>query len=261
MGSPASATPCAPPMDHPTKRALVICHEPDGPATQVQRRLVERGFAVDTHLVTADYDRPNDAAPFPNVEAYDLLVPMGSIRSLTDKAPIDSWIYDEIQLVRRAHESGQPVLGVCFGTQIIAEALGGSVEVAPVTELGWITIDEGDSPNPIGPGPWMAWHHDRIVPPPGAEVLARTEHAVQLIRIGRTVGTQFHPEVDYAHVASFLETTSDEYLAKYGTSRAQLLADTAANESGNIAQCHALVDWFLDTVAFPEQVVPADGAA
>ncbi len=235
------------------KRALVIAHEPDGLATQIERRLVQRGFRVDTHVVTTDYDAPNVAAPFPDLGQYDLLVPMGSVRSLTEKHEIDAWIHDEIDLVRAAHDSDMAILGVCFGLQIIADALGGSVETAPVTEIGWTEIADGDVANPVGPGPWMQWHHDRIVPPPHAEILARNDAAVQMIRIGRTVGTQFHPEVDLGHVAEFLVSTDDDYLARYGIDREQLLADTQANEAHNIEQCHALVDWFLDTVAFPPE--------
>ena len=236
-------------------RALVIAHEPYGVATQIAVRLRERGFEVDTHIVIHDDDNPNEAAPFPDIEPYDILVPMGSARSLTNPAEIDSWIYDEIDIVRSAHESQLPVLGVCFGCQIIATALGGAVELAPATEIGWTEIADGDVPNPIGNGPWMQWHHDRIVPPPGAEILARNDAAVQLIRIGKTVGTQFHPEVDLAHISSFLATAGDDYLERHGVSREQLLADTERHEAANIAQCHALVDWFLDEVAFPDNAL------
>lgn len=242
-------------------RALVIAHEPDNEAGQIGKRLTERGFEVVTHLVTTDYARPNDAAPFPDTTGFDLIVPMGSVRSLTQKHEISNWIDAEMDIVRTAHERGIPILGVCFGHQIIADVLGGSVELSPTAEIGWVEIDDGDLSNPVGRGPWMQWHHDIIQPPPGSEVLARNAVGAQLIRIGKTVGTQFHPEVDVPHVQAFLNATPDDYLIEHGVSREQLLADTRLNEAANIKQCQALVDWFLDEVAFvdgPTDTPPPD---
>lgn len=231
-----------------SRRALVLAHEIDGGGCQVSRRLSQRGFDVDEHLICPDYGQPDLANPFPDVGGYDLLVPMGSVRSLTNKTEIGSWIHEELEIIRSTHERGTPILGVCFGGQILAETLGGSVEVAPVPEIGWYEI-EGDN-NPVGPGPWLEWHHDRITAPPGAEVLARNHNAIQLIRIGHSVGTQFHPEVDVAHVQAFLEGAHDEYLEQYGITAARMLADVRRYESANREQCFALVDWFLDEVAF-----------
>jgi len=239
-------------MKNSVKRALVIAHEPDGPARQVETRLAQRGFVVDTHIVTHAYDEPNVATPWPDFDDYDVILPMGSVRSLTRKDEINSWVHDEIAMLRRAHESGTPMLGVCFGGQLLADALGGSVEVAPVTEIGWFTIDAvAGTENPAGPGPWKEWHHDRFTPPLEAEILAQNENAIQLFRLGTTVGTQFHPEVDIEHLTAWLKASDDEYLASNGVNREQILSEVTEHEARNIIQCHAFVDWFLDQVAFP----------
>ena len=235
-------------------RALVIAHEPMGTSGLIGGRLAQRGYDVHTHVVTSDLDRPNEAAPFPDAAGYDVLVPMGSIRSLTNTAEIDNWIFDELEMVRAAHHRGMPVLGVCFGGQLLAAALGGSVEQAPVTEIGWYKIHEPDGSangarNPLGTGPWFQWHHDRFIPPPQAEVLAVNENAVQLFRLGRCIGTQFHPEVTYSQVESFLWDADKEYLTGHGVSRELLLEDVRRHEHRNARQCAALVDWFLDEVA------------
>ncbi len=227
--------------------ALVIMHETDNSAALVGERLAERGYVLREHVVTPDYDASNVANSWPSLDDVSLLVLMGSVRSLPRKHEIDSWVHDELVLIREAHASGLPILGVCFGGQLISEALGGDVEVAPVTEIGWVEI-EGDE-NPVGSGPWFEWHHDRFTPPPGATVLARSEHAVQLFTIGRALGTQFHPEVTEAHVKNWTEVCEPGYLAEYGVDGDVLVAETGANEAHNRDQCALLVDWFLDNVA------------
>lgn len=68
------------------------------------------------------------------------------------------------------------------------------------------------------------------------------------------VGTQFHPEVDLAHVANWLAGTDDEYLSQYSQDREAILESMRANEARNNQQCHQLVDWYIDTVAFPEEI-------
>jgi GMP synthase-like glutamine amidotransferase len=105
-------------------------------------------------------------------------------------------------LLSRAVEEDVPVLGLCFGGQALAVALGGSVERAPTPELGWTEI-ETDEPELIASGPWLQWHYDRFTTPPGATEIARTAHAAQAFRHGRHLGVQFHPESTVEIVAQW----------------------------------------------------------
>ena len=240
-----------------TGTALIVAHEPDGPGGEIAIRLAERGYAVTTHVVTADHRSPNVAQSFPTFADYDLVAIMGSIRSLTNKHQISSWVYEEMDLIRQAHAAGQPVLGVCFGGQLIAEALGGTVEVSPTTEIGWYTLSEVDGVNnPVGPGPWMEWHHDRFTAPPGSTILAETANGPQLFTIGSLVGTQFHPEVNTAHVEEWLKNADAHYLAEYGQKANVVLTQMRTHDERNRQQCKNLVDWFLETSGAHATVAP-----
>lgn len=236
--------------NQPSRTALVIAHEPDGPAGMVGERLEQRGFKLHTHVVTDDYDKPNNAAPFPDHAAYDLLVVMGSVRSLTRKHEIDSWIQSELDMCVEAHHRGQPILGICFGGQVLAEALGGKVESAPKGEFGWHAIQPGEEFGHLdwSTGPWMQWHHDRFQPPDEADVLAVSDEGVQLFRLDRTIGTQFHPEVDHHHLAEWLGTADDDYLDSVGMDRKAILTETMDRQDAARVRCHAFVDWFLEQV-------------
>ncbi len=238
-------------MTHPdrTLRALVICHEDVVGAGFVEERLIERGLEVTRHTVVPDIERPDLPSSFPELDGYDVVIPMGSYFSVYDRATIGAWIDEEIELLANAHRQGVPVLGICFGGQALAAALGGNVEAAERTELGWYEIEPLVADLPVAVGPWLEWHHDRFSVPPGAQLLARTETAPQLFRSGTSVGTQFHPEISVELMQAWLEQAEDEYLATYQVTREQLLRDVQDHEMSNRANCYDLVDWFLADVA------------
>src|SRR4051812_49863561 len=99
----------------------------------------------------------------------------------------------EHDLLGRALAHDVPVLGLCYGGQVLAAVLGARVGPAPVPELGWRAI-ETDEPDRVPAGPWLEWHFERFETPPGATELARTPDASQAFRVGPHLGVQFHPE-------------------------------------------------------------------
>ena len=104
----------------------------------------------------------------------------------TTRTSLGSWT--ELELIGAAVEKDVPVLGLCFGGEVLSAVLGGRVERAPVPELGWREI-ETDDPDAIPAGPWLEWHYERFTTPPGAVEVARTADAVQAFRLGPHLGS------------------------------------------------------------------------
>jgi GMP synthase (glutamine-hydrolysing) len=103
------------------------------------------------------------------------------------------WIAPLETLIREIRDSGRPLVGVCFGHQIIAQALGGSVVKHPD---GW-RVGATDYEIDGTPLTLNAWHQDQVVTvPPGAEVVGRAEGCdVAALRYGDRIFTvQPHPE-------------------------------------------------------------------
>jgi GMP synthase-like glutamine amidotransferase len=144
-------------------------------------------------FVTTSFRADHGSASLPTVDMVDLLVVMGSAESVTDGSL--AWIGHERRLVASAVEAGVPVLGVCFGGQLLAQVLGGTVSRAPLPEIGWRLLDT-DDPARVPAGPWVVWHGDRFTAPPGADPVARTEESLHAFILRGHTGVQFHPEAD-----------------------------------------------------------------
>ena len=226
------------------KRALVIEHDESGPAAGVGERLVEHGYQLDVFRVLDDQADPVCTKAYPDATSYDVLVVTGSPWSVTDTDSIGSWIGREIEMVRTAHDAGVAVLGLCFGGQVLSTALGGEVRRVDTPEFGWHEVDT-DLPDAIAPGPWFEWHYDGFTVPDGATEIARTAVSPQAFRIGRSVGTQFHPEIT-AEIVDLWISMDERALRAHGVDPAVMAARTEEEAADNRARSDALVDWFLD---------------
>ena len=230
-------------------RALVIQHDHVSPPGPVAERLEERLVDVVCHQVVAEdrFDTPGVDPAFPEVTDFDLVIPMGAPWAVYDVERVGSWVLPEVELLRQADAAGIPVLGICFGGQLLALAHGGEVSRAAEPEIGWVEIDS-DEPALVPRGPWFQWHYDRWTLPPGAREVARTVLASQAFVLRRNLAVQFHPELTTGMLHGWLENGGAHDAHRAGRDPASLLAQTRDEEPAALARAAALVDAFLDTV-------------
>ena len=153
------------------------------------------------------------AQPPPSVQDVDALMIFGGSMHL-DQEDGHPWLAPEKEFIRDALERGTPILGVCLGSQLLAEAAGAVPYRSEEPEIGWYDIeitDAGAADPVIGPlAPSVElfeWHHYVAPLPPGAVELARTPVCVQAFRIeGKPAwGLQFHAEVTRENLFSWLD--------------------------------------------------------
>jgi GMP synthase (glutamine-hydrolysing) len=169
--------------DH--RRALLLQHERETPAGLIGQWLDERGVDIDVQRIDLD-DRDLDP------REYQLIVSLGSEAAAYDDSL--AFISKEQKLLRQAIAASVPVLGICFGAQLLARTLGGGVSRAPVPEIGWVSVRTHDHAL-VEEGPWFQWHFDTFTTPPGSTLLAESDAGPQAYVVGRNLGVQFHPEV------------------------------------------------------------------
>ncbi|AFK17951.2 type 1 glutamine amidotransferase [Haloferax mediterranei ATCC 33500] len=141
------------------------------------------------------------AGHLPDHFDYDGIVITGSSSSAYWD---DEWIQNLVSWVAEADERGLPILGVCFGHQVVAAALGGTVEDMDDYELGYsdverTTNDDADDLLAGISGQFTVFtsHGDYVSElPPGAELLAENGFGVHAFRRDHAFGVQFHPEYD-----------------------------------------------------------------
>jgi len=231
-------------------KALVIQHDHVSPTGPVGRRLVHHGFEITEFLVVPEekFSTPNITVEFPNFDDFDLIVPLGAPWGAWDNECIGNWLEPELDLVKKAVSSGKPVLGICFGGQLIARAMGGTVGRAPQFEIGWTNI-WSDRPELVSNGPWFQFHYDRFTVPPGAIEIARNPAAPQAFTINKTLGVQFHPELESAGLKGWLDWGGTAKVREAGLNPEVMLAQTVAEDSAAEKRTYALIDAFLKDVA------------
>jgi GMP synthase (glutamine-hydrolysing) len=179
---------------------------------------------------------PHEAPP-PALDGFDAAMIFGADAQV-DQEDTRPWLRPEKQLVRDLLEHGTPLLGVCFGSQLLAEAAGAEVRHSARPEIGWHEVEptaDGRADPLLGFLPArfesLQYHHYEWLLPPGAVALASSAVCLQAFRLpGRPVwGVQFHPEVTESDFGEWLDGWEDDAGAvATGLNPEAIRAETAA---------------------------------
>jgi GMP synthase-like glutamine amidotransferase len=219
-------------------RALIVQHEQPTPPGRIRDWLAEQEAEVDVLRI-------DEETRTPDPRDYDLMVSLGSeFAAYNDSIP---FIQRETELIRAASNADVPILGVCFGGQLMARALGGKSFKADRSEIGWLSVRTND-PDLVPDGPWFNWHFDTFSLPPGAKLIADTDVGPQAYVIGKNLGLQFHPEVTPQIMDNWVRAYRHELDAE-GVDPDALLEETKQRAPQARKTTERLLNNFLDGIA------------
>jgi GMP synthase-like glutamine amidotransferase len=234
-----------------SKRVIFIEHDHVSEGGPIWTQFERRGYEITRFIIVGkdDVENPNVTVVWPDLLQFDVVVVMGAPYAAYDDQGVGNWLLPELEKVKEVHNAGIPILGICFGGQLMSRILGGSVERAPYAELGWYEIESSDE-KLISKGPWFQYHWDRFTVPPQATAIAQTDLCPQAFVYGRTLGLQFHPEIDPHVLDLWLEMEGGcAEVESEGVDVKALREQTRQLEPETNQRGYDLVDQFLDQIA------------
>jgi GMP synthase (glutamine-hydrolysing) len=225
------------------KRAVVIEHDPSISLGNLEPVLIEAGYEIEVvDARHADLSAIDATAP-------DLVVVLGNDHGVYEKdrrayiAAEEKWVADRL-------DAKQPTLGVCFGAQIMASALGGEVYKGDSTQIGYRSVEPtaAGETSPVAAFkdvPVVQWHGDTFTLPESVTRLAgSSDYENEAFAIDNwALAVQFHPEVTPEMFGTWLED-GRESVAKEGLTEEQLLAEHEAhNARMQSASAAMLTSW------------------
>jgi len=215
------------------RRLLVLQHlEIEGPGLFEQ-------FAKERDL-KIDIIRLDNKNALPQTKKGDLILIMGGPMGVKDiGSERYPWLKLERNFIKKELENERPIIGVCLGAQLLANAAGGDVEILKygsppkaLPEIGWsqIFIDKSNKDfKAVFEDPFhvLHWHGDRILLPNKAVLIASSQRCnEQFFRIGKfAYGLQFHIETTEAMIDKWIKEDKDFIFKGLGLNGQEILRE------------------------------------
>jgi len=193
-------------------KILVFQHVPYEPLGTLDPLLKEAGFRIRY----VNFGR--DPKQRPALDKYAALIVLGGPMN-SDQIDHFPNLLTEVEVIRDAVARDMSVLGICLGAQLLAKALGGSVQRNPEREIGWynVTLTDAGQRDPVlstfaTTQRVFQWHEDGIRLPESCIHLASSPAStVQAFRHGEhAYGFQFHLEVDASLIERWLTVPANQ---------------------------------------------------
>ena len=191
-------------------KILVVVHDIDDHLNEMANPIAEAGILMDT------WDVLNDSVGKPdldNLEQYSGIISMGAHAGVLEEDK-HAWMSHERKIMQWALDTETPLLGLCFGSQLLASAAGGRIYKAETGEFAWTKVDmlPAAANDPVigtlgETVDAFQFHYDNIELPKNAVLLGESNGTIEAFRVGSSAwATQFHPEVGLSQQLAWLST-------------------------------------------------------
>ncbi|MDR3652795.1 MAG: amidotransferase [Paludibacter sp.] len=198
---------------------------------------IEQWISKNKHSLSYTYFYENYRLP--NVDEIDWLIVMGGPMGVYDEAQYP-WLIEEKEFIRKAIDNGKTVIGICLGSQLIAEALGAKVYPNKQKEIGWFDVNLANSNTMFesfeNSFPVFHWHGDTFDLPVGSTHLMSSDVCKNQAFLfnEKVLGLQFHLEVTTQTLKGMVENGASELIENVTIqSASEILGQTLHIEANN----------------------------
>ena len=233
-------------------KILVVVHDIDDHLNEMANPIAEAGILMET------WDVQNDSVGRPDLEQleqYSGVISLGAHAGVLEEEK-HPWMSHERKIMKWALETETPLLGLCFGSQLLASAAGGRIYKAETGEFAWTKVNmlpEAAHDPVLGvlgeTADAFQFHYDSFDLPKDAVLLGESDGTIEAFRVGSSAwATQFHPEVGLSQQLAWLSTYRGAFL------REGIDIDEQIAKSHELAASYRKQAWALSE-AFAKQVL------